>query len=546
MKKQLLSIILISFLTNVSFGQAIWENSNANVYPFLSRLSQKGLVEFNDIIQPQTRTCILKSLQDLKEKVALLSQVEKLELHFYLQEFDTIQYKENKESISFFKKDLNKRWRTFKVKSKEFEINADPILGIKSMIVDKNKIQQISNGFELWGSIGTNKKWAFELYYRDYTETGDVAKYDRINNTETGIILVGNNTKNQTNYSEIRGNISYAFKNGLISLGKDHITWGYGENGKIVLSDKAPSFPYIRLDYTPNKWLHFNYFNAWLNSNIIDSNATYNTHTGGVMGDIRYFYLPKFMASHSITLKPIKGLDIAIGESIVYSDRMDIGFLLPINLFKIYDNNKSNYLINAGSNGQYFLQVNSRNHIKNTHLYSSLFIDEIKVSAIFDKKQSRNQLGYTVGGSVTDIFTNYLTAGAEYTRVNPFVYTNLIPAQSYTQYDYQLGDWMGNNFDRIIIFSKYTPIPKLNLYARFQKTRKGGSGTIFQQYLVQPLPSFLFDFQKQTESIFIKATYEWINNLYFLASIENVQNSYNNGTNYKYNKVQIGFSYGLN
>jgi len=82
------------------------------------------------------------------------------------------------------------------------------------------------------------------------------------------------------------------------------------------------------------------------------------------MGDIRYFYIPKYLASHSLIITPSKGLDIALGESIVYSDRMDPGFLLPINLFKIYDNNRSNYLINAGSNGQYFLQLNSRNQLK--------------------------------------------------------------------------------------------------------------------------------------------------------------------------------------
>ncbi len=171
----------------------------------------------------------------------------------------------------------------------------------------------------------------------------------------------------------------------------------------------------------------------------------------------------------------MKGLNIAIGESIVYSDKMDPGFLIPINLFKFYDNNRSNYLIEAGSNGQYFLSISSRNQIKNTHLYSTLFIDEIKVSSLFNKTESRNQLGYNLGGSITDIFIPYLSFGAEYTRVNPFVYSNLIPAQTYTSYNYSLGDWMGNNFDKAILFAKYTPIAKLKLVARYQKISKGGA-----------------------------------------------------------------------
>jgi hypothetical protein len=241
----------------------------------------------------------------------------------------------------------------------------------------------------------------------------------------------------------------------------------------------------------------------------------------------------------------MKGLNIAIGESIVYSDKMDPGFLIPINLFKFYDNNRSNYLIEAGSNGQYFLSLSSRNQIKNTHLYSTLFIDEIKVSSIFNKTEKRNQLGFNFGSSITDVFIPYLSLGAEYTKVNPFVYSNLIPAQTYTSYNYSLGDWMGNNFDRAIIFAKYTPIAKLKLVARYQKIRKGGAGTIYQQYAVQPQPSFLSDFIKTRSDIFLQARYEYINNIYLNGSLTLMQTKLANGNVLKDNTYQLGISVGL-
>ena len=356
---------------------------------------------------------------------------------------------------------------------------------------------------------------------------------------------MGTNNDHQINYSEVRANLSYTWKNGTISFGKDNITWGYGENGKIVLSDKVPSYPYIRLDYAPLKWMSFNYMHAWLNSNLVDSNLSYNTYTGGVSGDIRVLFIQKYLASHSITIKPMKGLDIALGESIVYSDQLDPGFLIPINLFKIYDNNHSNYSINAGSNGQIFLQISSRNQIKNTHLYASTFIDEIRVSEVFNKLKSRNQLGYTIGGSVTDLFMPYLTMGAEYTRVNPFVYSNLIPAQTYTSYNYSLGDWMGNNFDRKTLFIKYTPIPRLKIYASYQDIKKGGSGTIVQQYLAEPQPSFLFDYQKTRKDIFIQASYELIHNLYLKTSAQWINQTYSNGSNTKNTNYALGINFGL-
>ena len=150
-----------------------------------------------------------------------------------------------------------------------------------------------------------------------------------------------------------------------------------------------------------------------------------------------------------------------------------------------------------------------------------------------------------MGGSITDIFIPYLTLGAEYTRVNPFVYTNLVPAQNYTSYNYSLGDWMGNNFDRAIIYAKYTPIPKLKLVGRYQKIRKGSAGTIYDQYNAQPQPNFLFDYQKTKSDLFLQAKYELINNIYFVSSYTITKNRLSNNRILKDNTFQLSINVGL-
>ena len=536
----LLCILVVNAHLN---AQTIFENNRSEAYPFLNRMAQKGLVNFDDIIQPLTRTHINEALQSLQNKKSLLTTTEKKELAFYLEEFTSIQDTITK--LDWVKKDINKRWRSFHLQSKDFNVFGDPIVGVSSFINDGKSIQQLSNGMEMWGTLGVQKKWGYQLYYRDYTESTVSNQNTNIESPETGKILIGTNANNKTNYSEIRANLSYSWKNGSINFGKDNMNWGYGENGKIVLSTKAPSYPYIRFDYAPIKWLSFNYMHAWLNSNLVDSNLSYNTYTGGVSGDNRLLYIQKYLASHSLIIKPIKGLTIALGESIVYSDKLDPGFFIPINLFKFYDNNRSNYSINAGSNGQYFLQISSRNHLKNTHLYASTFIDEIRVTSILNKNKSRNQLGYTVGASATDIFIPYFTLGAEYTRVNPFVYSNLIPAQQYTSYDYSLGDWMGNNFDRTMFFIKYTPVARLKLYARYQTINKGSAGTIVQQYLSEPQPSFLFDLQKTRKDLYLQANYEWIHNLYVKTSAQWLNENYTNGLKTNNTMYSLGISFGL-
>ena len=543
LKKLFIFLSCIIFFYNNSSAQTIFENNRSELYPFLNRMAQKGLVQFDDIIQPVTRTHINQALINLQNKKSQLSITEQKELAFYLEEFAIIGDTSTK--LDLFKNDYNKRWRSFRLQSKEFVVNGDPIMGISTFSNDRKTVQQLSNGMEMWGTVGVKKKWGYQLYYRDYTEKGKGIQNINIPSPETGKILIGANANNQINYSEIRANLSYSWKNGSISFGKDNMNWGYGENGKLVLSNKTPSYPYIRFDYAPVKWMSFNYMHAWLNSNIVDSNLSYNTYTGGVSGDTRVLYTQKYLVTHSLIFKPIKGLNIALGESIIYSDKLDPGFLMPVNLFKFYDNNRSNYSINAGSNGQYFLQISSRNQIKNTHLYASTFIDEIRVGEIFNKSKSRNQLGYTIGGSVTDVMVPYLTLGAEYTRINPFVYSNLIPAQTYTSYNYSLGDWMGNNFDRKIIFLKYTPLPKLKLIARYQDIRKGAAGTIVQQYLAEPQPAFLFDLQNKRKDFYIQATYEWIHNLYVRSSAQWLSETNANGLRINSTMYSLGVSFGL-
>ena len=528
-------------------AQVVWEYHQKEVYNYLSRMAQKGLIAFDDNIKPLSRKYIADCLDSLSHKAGQLAPTEKKELFFYYREYGNelvnTPVNDTNEAVHFLKTDPYKRWRAFSASGNRTMLQADPVFTAATIRGSGKSVLQSSSGLSFWGYIG--KHWGFQFFYNDITESGAGFDSTRQNTPETGIIRKDISVHTSQNYSQLRGSISYSWKRGSLSFGQDYLLWGYGENGKIVLSDKAPAFPLLRFDYQVFSWLKFNYTHIWLNSNLIDSNRTYNTGNN-VYGDQRILFIPKFMATHSLQVKAMKGLDFAAGESIIYSDRMDIGYLIPVMFFKVYDNIINNSSILSGSNGQLFLQASSRNQIRNTHLYGTLFIDEIRLSTIFDKVNSRNQLGFTLGANVTDIPIPYMTLGIEYTRVNPFVYSNLIPAQNYTSHDYFLGDWMGNNFDRLTYTLKYTPLPRLKCLLSYQSIRKGGAGTVAQQYFQQPQPSFLFDLQNKQQQLQARFSYEWMNNLNLNAyySMLNMNNAVTlqkttNAT------VSIGFSYGL-
>lgn len=543
MIKKLFILFCFASVSLNSFSQAVFENHRSEVYNFLYRLSMKGLIQFNDQVRPITRIYIEQCLDAVEAKSTSLSSIEKAELAFYKKEYTDARMNGVEEANRFFTNDANGRWRAISIQTKNLMMRVDPVLTAGLQSRQEGLVRQYSSGFRLYGYAG--KKWAFNFSFNDITETGIGIDTLRTTSSETGINGRITSNKQSVNFMELRASIAYSFKNGSISFGKDYLLFGYGENGRTILSDKAPTYPYLRLDYQPLSWLRFNYTHAWLNSQIIDSNRTYNTGVSS-FGGRREFFLRKFMAQHSLTFMPIKGLDLTIGESMVYSDRFDAGYLIPVLFFKAYDNLVSNENINAGGNGQLFLQVSSRNHLKNTHLYGSLFIDEVRIGSIFNRNKSRNQLGYTLGATVTDVGLPYLTLGAEYTRINPFVYRNLTPAQDYTSNDYSLGDWMGNNADRWIIHAKYTPMARLKVNLRYQQVRKGGPGSYDQQYFQEPQPRFLFDPQYSQREWFLQASYQWIHNLYLNASFSARQTTNSvSGAKTNDDLLHLGVAFGL-
>lgn len=508
------TLLLLLYVGFTAKAQVVYENPKHQIYEFLSRQAQKGNIDFDDLIQPVSRKQIAMHLVSLQDSVHKLSRIERKELEFYQKEFSEFNA-QLPDSTTFLKKDPAGRLRFLSVKKGDFLLRGDPSLFFGTTRSGDGTAYKNGAGIQFWGH--GSKNISFQAYFQDFTERGKGFDSVRSFTSEPGIVRTESTNRKILNYSDFRGNITYSWSNGAFSIGQDQLLYGYGESGRMILSDKSPAYPFIRLDYKPLKWLSFNYTHAFLQSNVIDSTRTYSKGND-VYGNNREAYVPKYMASHSLTFYPIKGLSLSMGESMIYSDKLEAGYLFPGMFFKVYDQYASRYKITTGSNAQFFFQASSRNHLKNTHLYATLFIDEIRMSEAFNSEKSRNQLGFNFGASVTDPGIPYLTIGAEYSRINPFVYNNLIPAQTYTNQNYTLGDWMGANADRLMGYVKYTPIPKLKTTLTVQNTRKGDVGSIKDQYLAEPQPKFLNSYYRDVFQVQFKVSYEWLNNLYFDAN----------------------------
>jgi hypothetical protein len=432
-------------------------------------------------------------------------------------------------------------------KSQPFQFNVAPILQGSIQGSDANNyFITRATGIQLWASLG--KRWGFQAYYRDVFENGEGIDFDRNFTPNPGIVKVTNPTAKTLNYADVRASIHYQWNTGAVSVGKEQYVVGYGINGNLINSAKAPSFPYLRLQQKILKWLTFEYTHAVLSSGLVDTPNSYRVDNGGVFGGQRFKTIPKYYVNHSVLINLMKGLQLQVGESVIYSDKIQPGYWLPLMFFKAWDQYVSGNNLNAGANTQIYGQISSRNHLKNTHLYATLFIDEVSPQVIFSSAKSRNQLGFNLGGSITDLpGLPYVTINAEYTRINPFVYQNLLPAQNYTNNGYVMGDWMGSNADRMIGEIKYTPLPRLRFTVRHELLRKGGANSVEQQYFAQPQPKFLNNLQFKQQQTMGRVVYEWKQNLYFHAmaerrKIERFTGAFNSSTQYF---INAGFALGL-
>ena len=533
------TILVFALLLVSSQGKAQVFTHQKTVVEFLERMAQKGAIEFNDLIKPIDRPTVYNLLNQLQQNKNL-STIEKEELAFYISyySFDNLEKAYIPKSLTVFKqikKNLFNEPHILNYSDDNFRLMVDPLAEIGFQSAKKTS-QLISTGFQMMGYAG--KRIGFQLSVRDVNETGAFDSL-RIDNTLMGFNRKQTTSKNLLSYSQFNANLSYRFNKGMITVGQDQHVLGYGKTGNLVLSAKAPTYPFYRLQYHPTKWLSVNYMHAWLQSGVMDSIKAYGTGNT-VYGGNRETFIPKFYAIHFVEVKPMKGLSLHLGESIMYTDIIEPAYLMPVTFFKAYDNNKYNDKITTGANGQFFMGISSRNQIPNTHLYAQLFIDEIRVSNIFNATKSRNQIAYQLGASVTDIGLPYLTLTAELNKVYPFVYRNFLPAQNYSNSNFPLGDWMGANADRIEFIANYHPRARLNVRAYYRLMKKGGLGTVEQQYYLTPTPVYGFDPQYKTSKISLETSYELYSNVNILFGYSRYQVTPNLQKSVTSNQFNIG------
>lgn len=109
----------------------------------------------------------------------------------------------------------------------------------------------------------------------------------------------------------------------------------------------------------------------------------------------------------------------------------------------------------------------------NIKFYSELFIDDFNLSKN-PFTYYGNKFAFLSGLHWTDpLKIKDTDFRAEYTRIEPYVYTHTYPINIYTNYDRIIGHWLGPNSDNLFTELAYQYNRYLRITASFEQIRRG-------------------------------------------------------------------------
>jgi hypothetical protein len=483
---------------------------NTGVYDFLDELANSKIIDINSAVKPYSRLFISQKLRETDSIRVLLNRRQQKELDFYLMDFSkepgqewrkgaTAQVNTGKKRHYIGGQWPDKRLDLFYYKDSLFSLTVNPILGGEIFTNSSGEATYWRNGLEARGYIG---KWGFYASLRDNHEKPLLGKPEFLTEREGGSV------KNETDWSEMQGGVTYAWKWGNAGLVKEALQWGNNYNGANILGGHNPTFVQVRLNVSPVKWFDFNYFHGWLDSRVVDSTESFWTTTSD--GDeYRNVYHKKFQAANMFTFTPLKNFKVSFGNSIIYDyDNVNPAYLIPVFFYKSVDHSQTMGINNM--NSQMFFDLSSR-QIKNLHLYATMFIDEFSASRI-TKDDEWNYISYKAGFRLSNFPISNLSFTTEFTYTYPLTFQHYVPTITFETANYNMGHYLKDNSREWYMAFDYKPLRAMNINIFFVDAIRGPDYTELGTDRIGNPP--LETIEWHNTAFGLKAVFQVINDLY--------------------------------
>ncbi len=279
-------------------------------------------------------------------------------------------------------------------------------------------------------------------------------------------------------------------------IGREQLKFGFGYGDRLALSGNAPDMDFIK----------FNFKYGVVNFTSITASTVGEFHRNV---DSNY---TKFWAANMLKFSWPNLFDIGMGDIVVYSRPLDIGYLNPLIFYKFVEHS-----LQDRDNGLIFFDFQSH-FIKNLQLQANFLMDEDFIGNLDNLNKYSNKIGYQLGTYWYEpIGAKNLSLILEYTKIRPFVYTHENPKNTYTSYTEILGNSIGPNADQISLNAIYNFSDRVQLNLLYKRIRKGNNiydadgnlvknvgGSVFQKYRynVDPDDAYFLDGERVNTNVY--------------------------------------------
>jgi len=473
-------------LVNVPLGHEI--------YPFIDRMIAKcALPVSTQYSLPSTRGQVADSLLKISNKFESgelsLSRVEQMQLKSFIGEFAQ---ECRKRGVEILPQQESKYF--FSLKDKRYTLNIQPQLDQKIIIqqTDKNDWTMIPFLHPIiFGEI--EEKFVYSTRY----------KWGPLISGEEYVLLSDESLQPAADFDQIISTESFA-KVGLpwlsLELGKDDLWWGPGRHGSLVLSDNSDSKDLLKFEG------HMGLFKLSSFTAILRSKLGH-----------------KYMSGHRLEVALLDNFCLALHETVVYEDRLELHYLNPFTIYLIVPpiikyGPKENAELpgdNKISGGDIKYRITP-----NFELYGELMVDDYQPQLGSRSFRAWNsKFGVLLGAYYVNPFDLEDTdLRIEYVFVNQYAYTHESGINAYTNREHVIGHPIGSDADDIWIEFKYWFTDKIQTKLAYEFLRHGeGNANKFHQLDGPEEWEFLSGITESSHSLSLNLSYLSIGNYSFSA-----------------------------
>jgi hypothetical protein len=501
-------------LCNISYGQQDNIPLSNPVYDFLKSMSVKQMIgPINDDDPNLSREDIQNFLYEIDAKSDELSKVEKKLLAKYKLEFlpeertpeNTTQFLDGEGKFGDRVKDIfsDKKKYIYTYEKNDNNLYVDffgnLIFAKESKPYSDSIAYLFDAGFRFQGTVFGH------LGYNLMFQKGAISK------SPTLAINVNPRLQNDYKFLENYDNIqSYDFNGGYLryktspmdgmdisaQIGREQLKFGFGYGERLALSGNAPDMDFIKFNFKYG---------------IINFTSIHASTVGPFNRNLDSNYT-KFWAANRLKLSFPGLFDIGMGDMVVYSRSLDLGYLNPLIFYKFVEHS-----LQDRDNGLIFFDWQSH-FLKNVQFQASFLMDEDFIGQLSNLNRYSNKVGYQLGTYLYEpAGVKNLSLILEYTKIRPFVYTHENPKNTYTSYTEILGNSIGPNADELRLNAIYNFSDRVQLNLLFRKIRKGNNiydangnlvknvgGNVFQKYRynIDPEDMYFLDGERVNTNVY--------------------------------------------